>query len=60
MIVARAVDAGRVGRSILTVRKRRAADRGDARSHSSQEKSTSMNLLTDILAGLIHFVGWLV
>ncbi|WP_454320262.1 hypothetical protein [Streptomyces phaeoluteigriseus] len=29
-------------------------------SHTSQGKSMSMNLLTDILAGLVHFVGWLV
>lgn len=27
---------------------------------SSQGERTIMNLLTDILAGLLHFVGWLV
>jgi hypothetical protein len=28
--------------------------------HESQGESTIMNLLTDILAGLVHFVGRLV
>jgi hypothetical protein len=51
--------------TILTVREQRAADRSETKNaqvpHASpQGESTIMNLLTDILAGLVHFVGWLV
>ncbi|QEU94556.1 hypothetical protein CP970_29960 [Streptomyces kanamyceticus] len=31
------------------------------KSHTeAPRRSTTMNLITDVLAGLVHFVGWLV
>ncbi|MBM9622959.1 hypothetical protein ACFQ60_11100 [Streptomyces zhihengii] len=45
------------------MRKRRAADRDGARpitTHVRTRRTLFMNLITDLLAGLIHFVGWLV
>lgn len=47
---------------MLTVRKRRAADRDCAvplMNHAQGERAT-MNFLTNLLAGIVHFVGWLV
>ncbi|MFJ8584187.1 hypothetical protein ACIRD2_05955 [Streptomyces sp. NPDC093595] len=45
------------------MRKRRAADLGCAvphTQHEAQGERTLMNVLTDLLAGFLHFVGWLV
>ncbi|MDQ0841248.1 hypothetical protein [Streptomyces sp. V1I6] len=45
------------------MRKRRAADRDDAQSHHQHHargESITMNLITNLLAGVVHFVGWLV
>ncbi|MGW0776656.1 hypothetical protein ACWD01_24040 [Streptomyces sp. NPDC002835] len=45
------------------MRKRRAADRDcavPAQSTTYQGERTTMNFLTDLLAGIVHFVGWLV
>ena len=56
---------------MLTRRKRRAADRHRESGPSPHDlpeigptfqlgERTAMNILTNVLAGLIHFVGWLV
>ncbi|WP_267882552.1 hypothetical protein [Streptomyces sp. NRRL S-118] len=44
------------------MRKRRAADLGCVvpHLHEAQGERTIMNVLTDLLAGFLHFVGWLV
>ena len=46
---------------MITGRKRRAADRDCAvpQMHMYKEKHR-MNILTNLLAGIVHFVGWLI
>ncbi|MGA4957797.1 hypothetical protein [Streptomyces lavendulocolor] len=44
------------------MRKRRAADR-DCESHTNSHgtrRTPHMNVITDLLAGVVHFIGWLV
>ncbi|MFB8439011.1 hypothetical protein ACFC7A_08145 [Streptomyces niveus] len=44
------------------MRKRRAADRDRALSqlYIFTRRTPHMNVITNLLAGLVHFVGWLV
>ncbi|GAA2505496.1 hypothetical protein GCM10010393_42730 [Streptomyces gobitricini] len=62
MIVTLFPGPGGVRRVMLTVRKRRAADRDCAvpHMHVQPRRTHHMNVITDLLAGIIHFVGWLV
>jgi len=47
---------------MLTGREQRAADLNRAVPHQRYvlRRSTTMNVITNLLAGLVHFVGWLV
>ncbi|MFJ6866531.1 hypothetical protein ACIQRS_20415 [Streptomyces termitum] len=39
---------------------RRAADRDRTVPRNTCTRSTTMNVITDLLAGVFHFLGWLI